>query len=245
MRFRNLLLESPIGEWTVLGYAGKNQHNQSSWNCRCRCGTVRKVVGSTLTTGASRSCGCSQNKVVSLLKPGLEVGQLKVLSIFSPGSNGVATYFLCRCACGVEKPIAGNALLNGSTVSCGCHRSRRMINRHRTLRISRGNSPDQLLSSLGHQLQQSCSETRRRVRERDQFTCQLCGKKGGRINAHHTQRIADHPEFANDETTMLTLCAGKGSCHWRAHSNSPGGPLDSVIQAQLQEILRKKYEKAP
>lgn len=36
------------------------------------------------------------------------------------GSKGARSQWLCRCSCGVEKTIAGDALRKGNTQSCGC-----------------------------------------------------------------------------------------------------------------------------
>jgi hypothetical protein len=51
-----------FGKWTVIelaeplkDYRGYNVHR---WKCRCECGNVRDVIGTTLRSGASVSCGC-------------------------------------------------------------------------------------------------------------------------------------------------------------------------------------------
>ena len=46
------------------------------------------------------------------------------------------TVWLCRCECGVEKAFAIAALVDGRTVSCGCHR-----NRQNRSQPTRENSP--------------------------------------------------------------------------------------------------------
>ena len=50
-----------FGRWLVLGegehkYYGN--HRILHWKCECNCGTVRDVIGSKLTRGDSKSCGC-------------------------------------------------------------------------------------------------------------------------------------------------------------------------------------------
>ena len=45
------------GAWTVVDRAGRKGNN-ATWNCRCRCGTVREVSGTSLVKGKSQSCGC-------------------------------------------------------------------------------------------------------------------------------------------------------------------------------------------
>ena len=41
-----------FGRWTVLESRGER------WLCQCSCGAVKSVVGRTVRSGASRSCGC-------------------------------------------------------------------------------------------------------------------------------------------------------------------------------------------
>jgi hypothetical protein len=49
--------------WTVLKEARTPPGGKGSWwKCRCRCGTRRDISGSSLNSGASRSCGCVAQK---------------------------------------------------------------------------------------------------------------------------------------------------------------------------------------
>lgn len=54
----------------------------------------------------------------------------------------------------------------------------------------------------------------RAVRKRDNYTCQKCGKRGGRLHAHHLKTWATHPELRNDVANGITLCV---KCHHAAH----------------------------
>lgn len=54
--FRNLA-GLKFGRWTVLHWTRK-KYAEQFWLCRCDCGTVREVIGGTLKTGKSTSCGC-------------------------------------------------------------------------------------------------------------------------------------------------------------------------------------------
>lgn len=44
--------------WTVLGFDSYTSNQSARWNCRCACGVERSVIGTQLTQGRSRSCGC-------------------------------------------------------------------------------------------------------------------------------------------------------------------------------------------
>lgn len=44
--------------WTVIEKAGNLKSGNATWLCKCDCGTTRIVIGSNLTRGLSKSCGC-------------------------------------------------------------------------------------------------------------------------------------------------------------------------------------------
>lgn len=70
-RFKNLT-SLRFGRFTVLGYLGKNAHRQAMWEVECTCGSIRKVVGCSLSGGHSTSCGCiaTEKMVVASTKHG-------------------------------------------------------------------------------------------------------------------------------------------------------------------------------
>ena len=59
------------------------------------------------------------------------------------------------------------------------------------------------------------SEWRTAVFERDDYTCQICGQHGGKLNAHHIERFADNPDKRLDIDNGITLCE---KCHKKVHS---------------------------
>ena len=48
------------------------------------------------------------------------------------------------------------------------------------------------------------------VFKRDNWTCQICGIRGGKLQADHIKSYALHPELRHDVSNGRTLCA---SCH--------------------------------
>lgn len=52
-----------FGRWTVISRATEITR-RPVWNCKCDCGTEKKVRGSTLISGESQSCGCLQKEQV-------------------------------------------------------------------------------------------------------------------------------------------------------------------------------------
>ncbi len=57
---------------------------------------------------------------------------------------------------------------------------------------------------------------REAVFARDNWTCQKCGERGGRIEAHHVKRFSKYPELRLAIDNGLTLCK---SCHKKVGSH--------------------------
>lgn len=57
-------------------------------------------------------------------------------------------------------------------------------------------------------------EWRTSVFTRDGFTCQICGKVGGKLNAHHIKHFATHIDLRYCVDNGITLCE---KCHKEVH----------------------------
>ena len=55
---------------------------------------------------------------------------------------------------------------------------------------------------------------RNAVFERDKYICQLCGKQGGKLNAHHIKSWAKHTDLRFEVESGITLCE---KCHRQIH----------------------------
>lgn len=114
-----------FGKLTALRLGKKsNKGNGAFWICQCECGKQCEVQASKLKSGHTSSCGCAHNDTVKDLT-GEVFGKLTVLCDSGKrrkGSGGVI--WTCRCECGQQKDIRQDALLSGSTLSCGCQKSR-------------------------------------------------------------------------------------------------------------------------
>lgn len=47
-----------FGRWKVLNFSHMNRHKNTCWLCECECGKRNTVIGTSLTRGHSKSCGC-------------------------------------------------------------------------------------------------------------------------------------------------------------------------------------------
>ena len=114
------------GRWTVIKDAGNNAKGQGIWLCQCVCGTIKPVLGLSLRSGNSQSCGCLANEktiirngVKAIDETGKRYGRLTVVGRVSSTSKGV--YWRCKCDCGNETITRGATLRSGGSNSFGCY----------------------------------------------------------------------------------------------------------------------------
>ena len=95
-----------FGEWTVLDY-----DENGKWACRCSCGAIKSVSGTSLRRGTSTSCGHNTTKFKDLT--GQKFGEWAVLNYEGDQK------FKCLCSCGYTKSVESYYLTSGKSKSCG------------------------------------------------------------------------------------------------------------------------------
>lgn len=111
-----------FGSLQVISRADRPEGLSSSgayWLCKCDCGNNKVIMGKSLRTGKTVSCGCHLQDVIDIT--GKKYGKLTVISqdhTRRQESNG--TYWICQCECGNIISVQKSNLFGGNVQSCGC-----------------------------------------------------------------------------------------------------------------------------
>jgi hypothetical protein len=189
------------------------------YECRCDCGKIVSKRTDDLLSGNTRSCGCLQlenqrrAKIKDLI--GARFGRLLVLG--RDVSKGCPVYWNCRCDCGREKSIAATNL-RGGTRSCGCLflescRSRSGPN-HSLWRHDLSMEDRNKYYRRGYKNNHEFYGWSRNVFARDNFTCQVCHSRGGKLSGHHLNGWNWSVEDRFNLDNGVTLCI---DCHTLFH----------------------------
>ena len=106
--------------WKVLNYIpGKIGSLRSYYfDCRCKCGKIKRVNFFNLVSGKSKSCGCIRGDVFNLL--GKRFRKLIVVAKSNKRSTSGGILWKCRCDCGKICFASTGSLRYGDSRSCGC-----------------------------------------------------------------------------------------------------------------------------
>jgi len=80
---------------------------------------------------------------------------------------------------------------------------------------------------------------RDRVFKRDRFTCLWCGRRGGKLNAHHIKRKYNFPRLIYKVTNGITLCK---KCHDKVYKKEDR--YVAFFRRLVRLGVRKRYGKS-
>lgn len=106
-----------FGEWVVTGYV-----DGKYWECKCSCGTSRVVIGKTLKSGSSRSCGHRTNQFKDIT--GQVFNGWKVIEYLGDYR------WRCMCSCGNTGVVQSSDLRSGKSKDCGHGRYEKLSERN-------------------------------------------------------------------------------------------------------------------
>lgn len=172
---------------------------------------------------------------------------------------GVVIYEACKDTLGLYEDIRkqeGTEILEAKCVYCGCWFAPTYnAIRSRLRAINNLNCGEQRLY-CSENCKLACPTYRRRtypkgfkhttsrevstylrqiVLERDNWTCQICGKtiKEAQLHVHHMDPVAQNPMFQNDIDSCVTLCKG---CHKMVHSRRGCRYVDLQCKKKFNDI---------
>lgn len=221
----NVIVEEPTYK--------KDKWGNQLWHCFCLCGEHLVVSSQLLKKNPDLSCGCTRR----LNLTGQRFGRLTVISMAGVRDTPNRKYSLayCICDCGTERVIISSFLIAGTTVSCGCYRNEVHSEMMRARSGPKHYNWNPNIAEEQRVQDRDLNDTRpwsKSVLARDNYTCQKCGKIGGKLHAHHKDAWLWCIERRLDVTNGATLCEGCHSLFHRVY----GGKGDTTEQ-QYEEFI--------
>lgn len=115
------------------------------------------------------------------------------------------------------------------TCSEQCHRDWKSIRQRgsRSHRWQGGKTSESTLLRTCH----TYADWRAKVMARDDYTCALCGQRGGRLAVHHIKLFSEHPGKRLDKDNGITLC-------WKCHGSIRG--KEARYERQFEKLLERE-----
>lgn len=180
MGIRIDLTDKRFGRLVVKEFVGANKWGQSVWKCLCDCGNEKNVLGNALTRPGrpTRSCGCINNERVGNLNRGKHLSKSAKLKLseFNKGKKL-------------------------SKETCRRMSESRMGDKHPRWNSNLTDEDRQPGRSIpGYKVWHAA------VLKRDNYTCQICGKRGGKLITHHLESYNCNPKLRTKLSNGTTVC---------------------------------------
>lgn len=175
------LVGEKFGRLEVIADAGNNEYGEAMWLCRCDCGNVKIIYRGNLRNNHTKSCGCLQKELISKLNKDKKFSEETKQKMSKPRTK---------------------------------EHKQKMSESHKGLNIGplNGNWKGGITS------ENKCirdsfemKEWRQKVFKRDDYTCQICGKKGSiELHPHHIYPFSMYEWLRFELWNGITLCK---KCH--------------------------------
>ena len=128
---------------------------------------------------------------------------------FQKKHNPTRIYKFCSMECGYKHPISEETRhkqsishMGKTSGKKGKKASPETIIKLRLSHITNGNTT--INETIRHSV--AYKEWAKTIKERDDFTCQICNIRGGILRSNHIKKFSDCPELRLDLTNGITIC---------------------------------------
>lgn len=227
---------SKFGRLTVVALSHK-RGNHKYWRCRCECGNEKLVSGTNLKNGHAKSCGCYNKELIKERNfqdlTGQKFNRLTVVEYAGIHLDKFHKW-KCLCDCGNYTEVITGKLKNGHTKSCGCLKNETSIeNANKNFGQQTGENhwnykggiTPHRKADMGRKQYQ---DFRKAVLERDDYTCQICNKRGGNLEVHHILPYCNNQKIRYDVNNGITMCKKDHREFHNTYSYTNFGSLDLI-----------------
>lgn len=180
-----------------------------------------KEIGHTFC----KSCAKRKRSCDDML--GKKFGRLTVVGYSEQHFESGGTLMNCVCDCGENISVSASHLKSGHTTSCGCFRVENLLGEKNP--TYNPNLTDEQRNSFRSRVQTWA----KRVKEKDVFTCQVCGSKE-KLIAHHLNSYATDENRRLDVENGVTMCR---DCHTDFHVNFMGNYRTPCTEKDFEQYL--------
>lgn len=226
---KNNLVGKVFGDLKIIKEVRKPKslrRNGFYWLARCKCGNEIVAITQSFVHEGRSHCGCKRvdNLSKSHLGKGVidiigkKFGRLTVIRREGVGANGKFKY-LCKCDCGSEIIALGASLRRKKRptyqcLKCGRKQAKKKISGPNNYLWNPNITEEERILRKNRERGGEEKAWRKKIFQRDKYTCQLCNKKGGNLNAHHLNSYVDYKDQRWDVNNGITL---HESCHRQYH----------------------------
>lgn len=197
-----------FGRWLVVSFSHFYK-GRSVWAIKCSgCGVVKKLRKQKFSSGKCTKCdkthsmsGTSNPGFVDCL--GKRFGRLVVVELM--GFKNCLAQWRCVCDCGGEKISGNGSIATGRVKSCGCLR-RPVSTYPKGVDHPRWNPDrDEIERNKDRMKDPAYRQWRNAVFKRDDYRCQITGRRGGNLVAHHIEAWGVSPELRFEVSNGITI----------------------------------------
>ena len=188
MKAKSKLENRKFGRLTAIKIVGQSKWGHYIWFCECDCGNSVEVISRSLNSGETKSCGCLRKETARHSIKKLHLVQKGKGNPFYGKHHTPETKDKIRNSNYHTNEFGENNPAWNPNLTDEERRTKRNYTEYRKWRTL--------------------------VYEKDNYTCQVCHRKGGTLNAHHLESYASNPDFRTTIENGVTLCE---DCHRDFH----------------------------